>query len=220
MPGRIGKSGRVRSKAWTWLFSSRQSTKRVIRRIEIQPDDVAHLFHKLRVRRQLERVDAMRLQTKRLPDARDRRLREPGDVRHAARGPLGRVRRRAFQRAGDDVDNPIVGRFARRAWPRFVGQPFGRRRTRNRSRHLQTLLLDTRSRSATARLVSTVRAAPARCARAAPVAAPFSGGGPIAPACGVRPQSATIGLWWRFLGMPRSVPCERSKYKTFSETRH
>ena len=94
-----------------------------IRWKEIQADDVAHFVHKLRVRRQLERVEAMRLQPKRLPDARDRGLGEAGYVGHAPRGPLGRVRRRAFEGARDDVDNPIVGRFARRARPRLIGQP-------------------------------------------------------------------------------------------------
>ena len=98
--------------------------QRVIRRIEIQPDDVADLLHKLRIRRELERVDPMRLQTKRAPDARDGRFRETRDVRHAARGPLGRVRRGRFQRAGDDVHKDIVGHFARHPGPRFIGQAF------------------------------------------------------------------------------------------------
>ena len=55
------------------LFVHRQHDG-AIRRKEIQSDNVAHLFDELRVRRQLERVEAMRLQPKRLPDAPDRRL--------------------------------------------------------------------------------------------------------------------------------------------------
>src|SRR5206468_3054923 len=90
---------------------------------EIQTDDVADFFYEPRVRRQLERVEAMRLQPKRLPDARNRRLREAGHVGQAARGPLRRVSRWAFERARDDVDDPIVSHFARRAWPRLVCQP-------------------------------------------------------------------------------------------------
>ena len=95
----------------------------------------------------------------------------------------------------------------------------GRRRTRNRSRHLHTLLLETRSRLATARLVNpsaqarTIRDRDAsRCAEV----------GRRAHCSKVRRSSSvsTIGLWWRFLGMPRSVPVRQPKYKTFSETRH
>ena len=37
-------------------------------RTEIQPDNVADLLHELRVGRQLERVEAVRLQPERLPD--------------------------------------------------------------------------------------------------------------------------------------------------------
>ena len=104
------------------LFVHRQDDG-AVGRTEIQPDDVAHLLDKLRVRRQLERVEAMRLQPERLPDARDRGLRQSGHLGQAARRPLRRVRRRAFERAGNHVDNPIVGRFARRARPRLVRQP-------------------------------------------------------------------------------------------------
>ena len=93
-----------------------------IRRTEIQPDDVAHLLDKLGIGRQFERVQAMRLQPKRLPEPRDRRFREARHLRHAARRPLGRVRGRTFERPGNHVDDPIVGGFARRARPRLVGQ--------------------------------------------------------------------------------------------------
>ena len=95
----------------------------------------------------------------------------------------------------------------------------GRRRTRNRSRHLQTLLLETRSRLATARLgrpsahASTIRDRSAsRCAVV----------GRRAHCSNVRRSSSVsnTGLSWRFLGMPRSVPVRPPKYKTFSETRH
>ena len=71
--------------------------------------------------RQFERVHAMRLQTKRLPDARDRGLRETHALRHRARAPLRRRRWRAFQGPGDHLHNPLVGDCARRARPRLVG---------------------------------------------------------------------------------------------------
>ena len=56
IPGRIGNSGRVRSNAWTWLFSSRQRTRRVIRRVQVQPHDVAHLLHEVAGRPTAEAV--------------------------------------------------------------------------------------------------------------------------------------------------------------------
>jgi len=65
----------------------------------------------------------MRLQPEGLPDARDRRLRETSHIGQAPCGPLRRVRRWAFERARDDVDNPIVSRFPRRARPWLVRQP-------------------------------------------------------------------------------------------------
>jgi hypothetical protein len=73
---------------------------RMVGRIQIQADDVAHLLDKLRVGRELERVDAMRLQPEGLPDARDGRLRQARDLRHGARAPLRRGRRR-LQRPGE-----------------------------------------------------------------------------------------------------------------------
>src|SRR5262249_21120699 len=48
---------------------------RALRWIEIKTDDIAHLFHKQRVRRELGGLAAMWLQAKRLPDAVDRRRR-------------------------------------------------------------------------------------------------------------------------------------------------
>jgi hypothetical protein len=39
-------------------------------RIQIQPDDIPHFVNKQRIVRQCERVDAIRLQRKRLPNAR------------------------------------------------------------------------------------------------------------------------------------------------------
>jgi len=47
------------------------------RRSHIQPDDVAHLFDELRVRRHLERVGEVRFETTRPPDAADGRVAHP-----------------------------------------------------------------------------------------------------------------------------------------------
>ena len=105
------------------LFVHRQHDG-VIGRTQIKADDVPDFLDKLRVRRQLERVDAMRLQAERAPQARDRIFGQPCDVGHAARGPLGGVWGRSFEGAGDQLHHHVVGRFPWGARPRLVRQPF------------------------------------------------------------------------------------------------
>src|ERR1019366_3215008 len=95
MPGRIGRSGRVRSSVWTWLFSSIDSTMARAGGHSYSPTIVADVLHELRVGRQLEGVEAVRLQPERLPDAPDRGLRQPGDIGESARRPLRRLGRPA-----------------------------------------------------------------------------------------------------------------------------
>src|SRR5207249_1391954 len=90
----------------------------------------------------------------------------------------------------------------------------GNRRTRNRSRHLHTLLLDTRSRLATARLVrpsaqaSTIR--DRRASRCAEV-----GGGSTAPTCDVHPQSATRACDDVFLACRAAYACDSRSTRLF-----
>ena len=93
------------------------------------------------------------------------------------------------------------------------------RRTRKRSRHLQTQLLDTASRSATARLVSPSAQASTIRDRTATRCAVV---GRRAHWSNVRRSSSvnSNGLWWRFLCMARTVPRSPRKYKTISETGH
>ena len=94
-----------------------------------------------------------------------------------------------------------------------------RRRTRNRSRHLQTQLLDTCSRVATARLVRPSAHARTRRDRSASRCAVF---GRRTHWSNIRRSSSVSsnGLWWRCRRMSRRVPGPMTKYKTFSETRH
>jgi hypothetical protein len=92
-------------------------------RVEIEPNDVAHLVDKHRVSRQLEGFDAVRLQSKGPPDAPHARGRDAAVPRHTAGAPVGGSGRPVLQRLHDDIlDLGIVDR-ARRAWPRFVEQP-------------------------------------------------------------------------------------------------
>ena len=96
---------------------------RVVRRIEVQAHDIAHLLDKLRVGRQLEGLDPMRLQPKGPPDARDRRFREAQGVAQASGAPLGPRRRRRLQRAGNDLHDSVVRHRARHAGSGLVVQP-------------------------------------------------------------------------------------------------
>ena len=119
-PHRQERPGPVQSLHLAFLVQRQDDG--AIRRKEIQPDNVAHFLDELRIRGQLERIEPMRLQAERLPDPGDRRLGETGHLGQAARRPLRRVRRGAFERARDDIDHPIISHLARRARPRPVGQ--------------------------------------------------------------------------------------------------
>ena len=121
-PGRIGSSGWVRSGAWTWLFSSTQSTS-ALGRVDVEAYDFADLLHKQRVRRQLEGLRAMRLQAEGLPDAMDRRRRVSAGACHRAQAPMGAAGRRFLQRAGDDLGDLLVADPVRRPRTWLVVEP-------------------------------------------------------------------------------------------------
>ena len=97
---------------------------RTIRRIHIQPHDVPHLFHELRVFGELEILDAVRLQSERMPDAHDRRLREPGFLRHQPAAPVRAVFWHRLQRLGDHLFDLCVGNRSGSPQPRLVQQTF------------------------------------------------------------------------------------------------
>jgi len=48
-PGISGSTGAERSSAWICAFSSTHSTDRSLRRVEMEPDDVAELVDELRI---------------------------------------------------------------------------------------------------------------------------------------------------------------------------
>jgi hypothetical protein len=56
--------------------------------IHVQPDDIPHLLHELRVFRELEVFDSVRLQSKAMPDPHHSALRKPRGLRHQARTPM------------------------------------------------------------------------------------------------------------------------------------
>ena len=69
----------------------------LIRRIEIQAHDVAHLLDEQRVLGKLEALDPVRLQPKGTPDAADRALTQSAALGHRARTPVSRIGGGAFQ---------------------------------------------------------------------------------------------------------------------------
>ena len=71
-----------------------------IRRAKYRPT-IADLLHEEGIARQLEGLRAMRLQAEGPPDAMNGRGRVAARPRHRAKAPMGRVRRRLFQRQPD-----------------------------------------------------------------------------------------------------------------------
>jgi hypothetical protein len=88
---------------------------RALGRVEIEPDDVAHLVDELRIARELPRLGAVRLQPERPPDSRHRRLRQPDLAGHRARRPARRV-------AGRGLESPKIT-SSTCASPIFRGRP-------------------------------------------------------------------------------------------------
>ena len=97
--------------------------QRALRRRQIEPNDIADLLHEERVRRQLERLGAVRLQAERTPDAPDRGMRQPGRLCHRAQRPVGRVGRGGGQRPLDHLGDPLVREGPWPSRPGFVRQP-------------------------------------------------------------------------------------------------
>ena len=95
----------------------------VLRRIEIQPHDVADLVDEQRIRRQLEALRAMRLQSERLPDAMHTHRTDARGLRQRARAPVGRAARCRFQRPSYDGFHLRIVDRPRGTRPRFVEQP-------------------------------------------------------------------------------------------------
>src|SRR5579859_7154165 len=100
------------------------STKdeRSIGGIEIQTDDVAHFLDELGVVGELEGLDTMRLELKRLPDPTDGSRAQPAGLGHGASTPMGGIARSRLQSLGNDSLDGIVTDAARRSRARFVEQ--------------------------------------------------------------------------------------------------
>ena len=87
------------------------------------PDHVVDLLHEQWVGGQLEGVRPVRLEVERLPDPPDRRLRQPGALRHRRPRPVRRVGRGRLQRGHHDVLDLINGDRRRPARAGLIHQP-------------------------------------------------------------------------------------------------
>src|SRR5262245_24833242 len=142
-----------------------------VRRIQVEPDDIAHLLHKERVLRKLEGFRPMRLQAEGAPDATDRALAQP------QRAAIARVLQCVASRGlASSVSVTICSTCPSLMWRGAPGRGSSskpsRRAARNQLRHLPTVCLVSRSSCATRVLVcprahaNTTRA---RCANACAV---------------------------------------------------
>jgi len=96
--------------------------QRLIRRVQIQPDDVAHLVDEQRIRRQRERLAPMRLQAEGAPDPTDGTLTQATLARHGPRAPVRRVPRRGLQGQRHDALHRGIGHGPRRPRSRLIQQ--------------------------------------------------------------------------------------------------
>src|SRR5271155_4945586 len=76
----IGSPGWVRSSAWTWLFSS--THHRLVRRAQVEADDILDFLDKSLVIRQLETAHKMRLEPVCVPNPPHTRLAETDGLGH------------------------------------------------------------------------------------------------------------------------------------------
>ena len=98
--------------------------QRMVRRIHVQPHNIANLFDEERVVRQLERVLQVRLKAESMPNAHDRALRKPRTLSHQSRTPVRGILRFGLQRLRNDLFHVRVRYGARSAGPGLVYEPF------------------------------------------------------------------------------------------------
>ena len=103
---------------------------RLLRRIEIEPHDVSEFGDEVRVFRQLEARDPMRLQAVLMPDIANRLFADPLGARHRARAPV-RLRRRGRRQGRIHDVGDLLG-----------GDPFSPTRPRRIFQHTAHACLD------------------------------------------------------------------------------
>jgi hypothetical protein len=109
-----------------------------VRRVEIQPHDVAHLVDEQRIGGELEGLPAVRLQSKRAPHAAHRALGQPEPARRRACAPVRGITRQRIE--GRAMRRSIFASPIRRGAPgRGSSSRPSRRRSTKRLRHLPTV---------------------------------------------------------------------------------
>ena len=104
----------MRSRAWIWLFSSKEKTHGVVRRVHVDAHHVVELLDKAGIARKLEAPDLMRLESVLAPDPPDAHMVDAQGLAHQATGPVRRfLGRRIFARGLlDDVLLHLAGDLA------------------------------------------------------------------------------------------------------------
>lgn len=97
---------------------------RVVRRVHIQANDVAHFFDELWVLRETKRFRAVWLKPERSPNSSNRRMAQPKMLGHRARTPMGSSLRSRLQRFGHHFLDLVVCDRAPHPGPWFVVQTF------------------------------------------------------------------------------------------------
>src|ERR1700738_2566738 len=113
----MGRIGCIRLRAWIGDFSSVHKTR--ARWIKIKPDDVAHLFHQLRVGREFEAFAAMPAQAKGAPNATYRRPADTRPLGHLTGAPMGRALGGSLKRTRHHFFYSVIGDLTRRPRSRF-----------------------------------------------------------------------------------------------------
>lgn len=96
---------------------------RVVRRVEVEADDIDHLVGELRVLADLEGLEAMRFEVRRLPDLPDLPRRHPGGLGHEANTPVRGLMGDTLDREAKNLFDLSLGEFPGLPGARQVSQP-------------------------------------------------------------------------------------------------
>ena len=105
-----------------FLIHTQDHGPRLLRRIEIEADDIAHFLHKEWISRKFEGFLKMRFQAKRPPNAQNGVLRQTRCLGHPAGAPVSGVFRERLQSAGYDLLDLGVGDLAGLSRTGCIGQ--------------------------------------------------------------------------------------------------
>ena len=96
---------------------------RVLRRVDVETDDIADLLDELRVVRDLETSDNVRLEPKGLPDPANGRVTHARSLGHRTGAPVRATFRFRLESLDDDLLDVLVGELPRSSRTRFIQEP-------------------------------------------------------------------------------------------------